>query len=59
MGDDNFFQVRVKVLDPDDRMFSVWTGGSILGTNQVFRQMWISQDEYHETGPTIVHRKCF
>jgi actin-related protein len=22
-------------------------------------QMWISKDEYDESGPAIVHRKCF
>merc|ERR1712061_380608 len=24
-----------------------------------FQQMWISKGEYDESGPTIVHRKCF
>jgi len=52
-------QVRAKVLAPNERMFSVWIGGSILGSLTTFRQMWINADEYHETGPAIVHRKCF
>ena len=52
-------QVRAKVLAPNERMFSVWIGGSILGSLTTFKQMWISADEYHETGPPIVHRKCF
>jgi len=51
-------QVRAKVLAPNERMFSVWIGGSILGSLTTFRQMWISADEYHEAGPSIVHRKC-
>uniref|UniRef100_A0A8R1I861 Actin n=16 Tax=Eumetazoa TaxID=6072 RepID=A0A8R1I861_CAEJA len=24
-----------------------------------FQQMWISKQEYDESGPSIVHRKCF
>ncbi|GMH58271.1 hypothetical protein TrRE_jg7702, partial [Triparma retinervis] len=24
-----------------------------------FQQMWISKAEYDESGPQIVHRKCF
>jgi actin beta/gamma 1 len=51
-------QVRAKVLAPNERQFSVWIGGSILGSLTTFRQMWISADEYHEMGPSIVHRKC-
>merc|ERR1711939_59873 len=51
-------QVRAKVLAPNERMFSVWIGGSILGSLTTFRQMWIGADEYHEVGPSIVHRKC-
>merc|ERR1711959_400351 len=52
-------QVRAKVLAPNERMFSVWIGGSILGSLTTFRQMWISADEYHESGVSIVHCKCF
>ncbi len=52
-------QVRAKVLAPNERMFSVWIGGSILGSLTTFRQMWISADEYHEVGPSIVNKKCF
>jgi hypothetical protein len=25
----------------------------------VCRQMWIAKNEYDESGPSIVHRKCF
>merc|ERR1711865_664140 len=34
-------------------------GGSILPSLSTFQQMWISKGEYDESGPTIVHRKCF
>ncbi|KAM8953129.1 actin-related protein T3 [Pelodytes ibericus] len=49
----------VKVFTPPERMFSVWMGGSILSSLSAFQQMWITQAEYSEVGPNIVHRKCF
>ncbi|CAF4723531.1 unnamed protein product, partial [Rotaria sp. Silwood2] len=39
--------------------YSVWSGGSILASLSTFQQMWISKQEYDESGPSIVHRKCF
>ena len=37
----------------------VWIGGSILSSLSTFQQMWISKQECNESGPSIVHRKCF
>ena len=51
--------IRVKVVAPPERKYSVWIGGSILSSLSTFQQMWISKDEYDEAGPSIVHRKCF
>ena len=51
--------MKVKVLAPSERKFSVWIGGSILANLSTFQQMWITREEYDETGPAIVHRKCF
>merc|ERR1712013_390871 len=51
--------VKVKVGAPPERKYSVWIGGSILSSLSSFQQMWISKGEYDESGPTIVHRKCF
>jgi hypothetical protein len=36
---------------------AVWIGGSILASLSTFQQMWISKQEYDESGPSIVHRK--
>merc|ERR1712159_300136 len=52
-------QVRAKVMAPNERMFSGWIGGSILGSLTTFRQMWIGAAEYHEHGAQVLHRKCF
>eukprot|EP01084_Bolivina_argentea_P201921 345074_1 len=51
--------VKVKIVAPAERKYSVWIGGSILSSLSTFREMWISKDEYDECGPGIVHRKCF
>jgi actin-related protein len=51
--------MRIKVVAPPERKYSVWIGGSILASLSTFQQMWISKAEYDESGPGIVHRKCF
>uniref|UniRef100_A0A7S0ZHH6 Actin n=1 Tax=Timspurckia oligopyrenoides TaxID=708627 RepID=A0A7S0ZHH6_9RHOD len=51
--------MKIKVIAPPERQFSVWIGGSILASLSTFQQMWVSKTEYDEMGPTIVHRKCF
>jgi len=51
--------MKIKVVAPPERKYSVWIGGSILSSLSTFQQMWISKTEYDESGPTIVHRKCF
>jgi len=51
--------VKIKIIAPPERKYSVWIGGSILSSLSTFQQMWISKEEYDESGPAIVHRKCF
>mmetsp|Transcript_8564 Transcript_8564/g.26796 ORF Transcript_8564/g.26796 Transcript_8564/m.26796 type:complete len:378 (-) Transcript_8564:72-1205(-) len=51
--------MKVKVVAPPERKYSVWIGGSILSSLSTFQSMWISKAEYDESGPAIVHRKCF
>nr|GLL45568.1 actin-101-like [Ipomoea trifida] len=51
--------MKIKVVAPPERKYSVWIGGSILASLSTFQQMWITKAEYDETGPAIVHRKCF
>jgi actin beta/gamma 1 len=51
--------MKIKVIAPPERKYSVWIGGSILASLSTFQQMWISKQEYDESGPSIVHRKCF
>ena len=51
--------MKIKVVAPPERKFSVWIGGSILASLSTFQQMWITKQEYDESGASIVHRKCF
>lgn len=51
--------MKTKIIAAPERKYSVWIGGSILGSLSSFQQMWISKSEYDECGPSIVHRKCF
>ena len=49
--------MTVKVIAPPERKYSVWIGGSILASLSTFQNMWITKEEYDESGPAIVHRK--
>ncbi|CAL9200458.1 actin-2-like [Musa acuminata AAA Group] len=51
--------MKIKVVAPPERKYSVWMGGSILASLCTFQQMSITKEEYEECGPAIVHRKCF
>uniref|UniRef100_A0A5K3FBW8 Actin n=1 Tax=Mesocestoides corti TaxID=53468 RepID=A0A5K3FBW8_MESCO len=51
--------VAVNVCAQPERNYSVWTGGSILASLSTFPEMLIKRKEYDETGPNIVHEKCF
>jgi len=51
--------MKIKVVAPPERKYSVWIGGSILSSLTTFQNMWISKADYDESGPSIVHRKCF
>ena len=50
---------RIKIIAPQGRKYSTWTGGSILASLSTYHSMCISKQEYDESGPAIVHRKCF
>jgi actin-related protein len=50
--------MKIKVVAPTERKYSVWIGGSILASLHTFSTMWIARHEYEDAGPSIVHRKC-
>jgi actin len=49
---------EIKVIATPERKSSAWIGGSKLVSLSTFKKMWISKQEYEETGPSIVHKKC-
>jgi actin len=51
--------VKVKIIAPVERKFTIWIGGSVLSTLATFQSSWITAEEYQEHGPSIVHRKCY
>jgi len=51
--------MKIKVVAPPERKYSVWIGGSTLASLSSFQQSWVTSQEYLEHGPNIVNKKCF
>ena len=51
--------VKIKISAPSKPNQSAWIGASIIASLSTFQQMWISHQEYDESGPWIVNKKCF
>ncbi|KAF9170420.1 hypothetical protein BGX21_009005 [Mortierella sp. AD011] len=51
--------ITVNVVSPPQRATSAWLGGAALASSSTFQSMWVTKQEYEESGPAIVHRKCF
>ena len=51
--------MKIMIVAPPERKYAAWIGGSVLASLSTFQQMWVSKQEYDESGPSIVHRKCF
>ncbi|XP_041484906.1 actin, clone 302-like [Lytechinus variegatus] len=51
--------MKVHVIAPPERKYSVWIGGSIFASKRPYRDEthWVSKQEYEEIGPDVVHRK--
>eukprot|EP01084_Bolivina_argentea_P257555 433962_1 len=56
LGDNVRYPIRMCACPERKRI--VWIGGSIFSSLSTFEDMWITKDEYDETGPSIVHKKC-
>ncbi|XP_069109037.1 LOW QUALITY PROTEIN: actin, cytoplasmic A3-like [Argopecten irradians] len=51
--------MKIKIIAPSERKFLTWLGGSAFASLTTFQQMCMSKQEYDESGPSIVHFKCF
>ncbi|KAJ5073811.1 actin [Anaeramoeba ignava] len=49
--------MKIKVISPPERKYSVWIGGSILSSFPFFKNITISKEEYKEFGNSIIHKK--
>jgi actin-related protein 4 len=57
----NYPSARIRVqaaVQPIERIFGSWIGGSIVASLGTFHQMWISKKEYEEHGASIVEKRC-
>ena len=52
------YDFKKKVHCYPEAQFLAWIGGSILTSLGNFEKLWITQAEYKEFGPKIVHQKC-
>merc|ERR1719297_384744 len=46
--------MKIKIIAPPERKYSVWIGGSILASLSTFQQMWISKQEYDNGWAALV-----
>ncbi|KAI3409841.1 Alpha-centractin, variant 2 [Globodera pallida] len=51
--------VKVRILAPQERIFSTWIGGSILASLDTFRKIWVTKQQYENNGKIIIARKTF
>lgn len=55
----NNYSDKIGVTAPAFRKYSVWIGGSIMSKLSTFETMWVTKEQYDETGSSLVHRKYF
>ena len=51
--------IKINMITPPERKYSTWIGGSVMASLPTFQSLWISKEEYDESGAFIVHKKCF
>jgi centractin len=49
-------RTRIRISAPPERGNSAWVGGSILASLATFKNMWISREEYEESGVDALFR---
>ncbi|XP_006885166.1 PREDICTED: actin-related protein T1-like [Elephantulus edwardii] len=54
----SFKGAPIKIMASPDRIFSGWTGASIMTSLSTFKRRWVTSAEFKDFGPSIVQRKC-
>jgi actin len=50
---------KIIVTAPENRINAAWQGGAMIASEPGFKDKCMTKEEYEETGPLLVHRKCF
>ncbi|KAF4673178.1 Alpha-centractin [Perkinsus chesapeaki] len=48
---------RIKICAPPERKLSAWVGGSVLSSLSSFKRVWLTREEYKESGLSALHRR--
>jgi actin len=49
---------EIKITAQADRKYAAWIGGTLLASLSTFKEMQVTNDEYQEWGPSLIHRRC-
>ena len=49
---------ETEIIRPQYPIDAHWIRGSILASHPTFRGLSVTHEQYHESGPVIVHSKC-
>ena len=50
---------NIKIQAPLERAFLSWAGGCKVASNPKFANVFVTPEDYEESGPSIYSRKCF
>ena len=48
--------IRIKISAPQDRIFTTWSGGSILAGLATFKNIWVTKQEWEEKGEDALRK---
>ena len=51
--------VPIEVIMDSQRKYASWIGGSMFASIGTFGKIYVTRQEYEDSGATAVHRKCF
>ena len=50
---------KLKVIAQNERKYTAWIGGALIAGLPIFQTNWVTHSDYQDSGPQIIHRKCF
>jgi centractin len=48
---------KIRIAAPPNRDMMTWMGGSILSSLAAFKTLWVSKQQYEESGPSALHAR--